>query len=158
MFTHVLQSLLLLFQLGVDLHEGLLRLVEVVLNGLDLLLELSRFLFGLQLQQTNENILQTRVFLVSLPTYVIEQHKFNLRKLSFPQLNKERSTQWLSNFISLFLSFSLYNSLLKDKERSNTWLLVQFLMVLSLQMDLRKYSNKRRWVYNPIVTYILTPH
>ena len=45
--THVLESLFLLLKLGVDLHEGLLGLIQVVLNGLDLLLELPRLFLGL---------------------------------------------------------------------------------------------------------------
>lgn len=45
--THVLKSLVLLLQLSVDLHEGLLGLVKFILDGLDLLLQGTGLLFGL---------------------------------------------------------------------------------------------------------------
>lgn len=46
-FTYVLKSFLLLFQLGVNLHELLLSLIEFIFNGLDLLLQLTGFFFSL---------------------------------------------------------------------------------------------------------------
>lgn len=46
--THILQSLLFLLELAIDLHEGLLGLIKLVLDGLNLLLELSGLLLGLQ--------------------------------------------------------------------------------------------------------------
>lgn len=50
--TYVLQSLLFLLELAIDLHEGLLGLIKLVLDGLDLLLELSGLLLGLQHKNT----------------------------------------------------------------------------------------------------------
>lgn len=51
--THILQSLLFLLELAIDLHEGLLGLIKLVLDGLDLLLELSGLLLGLQHRKYN---------------------------------------------------------------------------------------------------------
>jgi len=45
--THILQSLVFLLQFRVDLHKSLLSLVELVLNGLDLLLKSASFFLGL---------------------------------------------------------------------------------------------------------------
>lgn len=47
MFTHVLKALVLLIQLGVDLQESLLGLIQIVLNGLDLLLQTTSLLLSL---------------------------------------------------------------------------------------------------------------
>lgn len=46
--TYILQSLVLLFQLRVDLHESLLRLVKLILDGLDLLLKGTSLFLGLR--------------------------------------------------------------------------------------------------------------
>lgn len=45
--THVLQSLVLLLKLGIDLHEALLGLIQIVFNGLDLLLQGAGLLLSL---------------------------------------------------------------------------------------------------------------
>lgn len=54
--TYILKCLLLLLEFAVDLHEGLLRLVEVILNGLDLLLECPGLFFSLL---SNKNVIVT---------------------------------------------------------------------------------------------------
>jgi hypothetical protein len=52
--THVLQSLVLLVQFSVHLHQLLHGLIEIILNLLDLLLQRSSLFLSLQQQQILE--------------------------------------------------------------------------------------------------------
>lgn len=45
--TYVLEVLVLLLELGVDLHQSLLGLIQIVLDGLDLLLQRAGLLLTL---------------------------------------------------------------------------------------------------------------
>lgn len=62
--TYILQSLVLLLQFRVDLHEGLLSLVKLVLDGLDLLLESASLFLSLR---------KSKCFITTLRCYSVNE-------------------------------------------------------------------------------------
>lgn len=97
-----MQGFVLFFELSVDLHKSLLRLIEVILNCLDLFLQSSSLLLGLSIIDLNGHFIFYFFFKSNLLRFIHSIYTFSARAFA------SRACCSQSNARSIALSFSSF--------------------------------------------------